>query len=146
MSALRYDTDSGDVAEYMRVSGNTSPGTVLVIGKGGVLQPSATVYDTHVAGIVSTTPGISLGTKDTGNVGEAQVAVAGKVPCKVDTTNGPIYEGDLLTTSSSPGYAMKASPVIINGTEIYRPGTILGKAMGSLESGTGTIEVIVTLQ
>jgi len=25
-------------------------------------------------------------------------------------------------------------------------GTILGKAMGTLESGTGTIEVIVTLQ
>jgi hypothetical protein len=146
MSAARYDTNAGDVAEYMPVTKNVSPGTVLVIGKGGILQPSSVAYDTHVAGIVSTAPGVSLGTKEAGNPGEAQIAVAGKVPCNVDASNGPIQEGDLLTTSSRPGYAMKADPVTINGIEIYRPGTILGKAMGSLESGTGTIEVLVTLQ
>jgi hypothetical protein len=55
-------------------------------------------------------------------------------------------EGDLLTTSSIPGFAMRAEPVNIDGIEIYRPGTILGKAMGTLESGTGIIEVLVTLQ
>jgi hypothetical protein len=129
---------AADVAEYMQVAENVTPGTVLVIGKGGVLRPSLTAYDTHVAGIVSTQPGVSLGTKENGNPGEAQIAVAGKVPCKVDASNGPIEEGDLLTTSSRPGYAMKATDPKI--------GTVLGKAMGSLESGTGTIEVIVTLQ
>ena len=41
---------------------------------------------------------------------------------------------------------MKAQPVNIGGVEIYRPGTVLGKAMGTLESGTGTIELLVTLQ
>ena len=45
-----------------------------------------------------------------------------------------------------PGYAMKAEPTMINGRGFYPDGTILGKAMGSLESGTGTIEVLVTLQ
>jgi hypothetical protein len=129
---------AADVAEYMQVAENVTPGTVLVIGKGGVLRPSVTAYDTHVAGIVSTQPGVSLGTKEGGNPGEAQIAVAGKVPCNVDASNGPIEEGDLLTTSSRPGYAMKATDPKI--------GTVLGKAMGSLESGTGTIEVIVTLQ
>jgi hypothetical protein len=138
MSALAYETNSGDIAEFMPVAENVAPGTVLVIGKGGVLRPSATVYDTHVAGIVSTQPGVLLGTKEAGNPGEAMVAVAGIVPCNVDTSNGPILEGDLLTTSSRPGYAMKAADPKI--------GTILGKAMGTLESGTGTIEVLVTLQ
>jgi hypothetical protein len=138
MSALGYETNSGDVAEFMRVTEDVIPGMVLVIGKGGVLQPSATAYDTHVAGIVSTQPGVSLGTKEAGNPGEALIAVAGKVPCNVDASNGPITEGDLLTTSSLQGYAMKATDPKI--------GTVLGKAMGTLESGTGTIEVLVTLQ
>jgi glyoxylate utilization-related uncharacterized protein len=129
---------AADVAEYMQVASNVKPGTVLVIGKGGILQPSVKEYDTHVAGIVSTAPGVSLGTKEAGNPGEALIAVAGKVPCKVDASNGPIEEGDLLTTSDNPGYAMKATNPQI--------GTILGKAMGSLENGTGTIEVLVTLQ
>ena len=110
----------------------------MVIGKGGVLHPSSVANDTHVAGIVSTEPGVSLGAKEGGNPGEAIIAVAGRVPCKVDASNGPIEEGDLLTTSNNPGYAMKATDPKI--------GTILGKAMGTLESGTGTIEVIVTLQ
>jgi hypothetical protein len=138
ISALGYDTNSGDVAEYLRVGENVPPGTVLVIGKGGVLQPSVMAYDTHVAGIVSTTPGVSLGIKEGGNPGEALIAIAGKVPCNVDASNGRIEEGDLLTTSTRTGYAMKATDPKI--------GTILGKAMGNLDSGTGTIEVLVTLQ
>jgi len=129
---------NSDVAEYMPVTENVTPGTVMVIGKGGVLHPSSIANDTHVAGIVSTEPGVTLGTKETGNPGEEQIAVAGRVPCKVDASNGPVEEGDLLTTSNNPGYAMKVVDP--------KPGTILGKAMGTLESGTGTIEVLVTLQ
>lgn len=55
--------------------------------------------------------------------------------CKVDTTNGPIKIGDLLTSSSNPGYAMKAKEPKI--------GTIIGKALQNLDSGTGTIGVLV---
>ena len=138
MSAARYDTNSGDVAEYMPVTENVTPGTVMVIREDGILQPSTTTYDHGVAGIVSTSPGVSLGTKEGGNSGEQLIAIAGRVPCKVDASHGPIHPRDLLTTSNNPGYAMKATDPKI--------GTILGKAMGSLESGTGTIEVLVTLQ
>lgn len=55
--------------------------------------------------------------------------------CKVDATNGPIKIGDLLTSSSNPGYAMKAKEPKI--------GTIIGKALQNLDSGTGTIGVLV---
>jgi hypothetical protein len=65
---------------------------------------------------------------------------------KVDATQGAIQTGDLLTTSSNPGYAMKAAPVVVNGIDIYRTGTILGKALEPLDKGTGVIKVFVTLR
>jgi hypothetical protein len=135
-----------DLAEYMPAAGNLSPGTVLIIGPDGTLRISAKADDTRVAGIVSTSPAIILGRTPDGNNGEAVVAISGRVPCKVDAGYGSIRPGDLLSTSDTPGHAMKARPVRIGDIEFYRDGTVLGKAMGSLESGTGTIEVLVTLQ
>ena len=65
---------------------------------------------------------------------------------KADASYAPIEIGDLLTTSPTHGHAMKAQPVQISGIELYRPGTLIGKAMEPLASGTGMIEVFVTLQ
>ena len=59
-------------------------------------------------------------------------------PCQVSSENGAIQPGDLLVTSSTPGHAMR--------DERPRPGTIVGKALGSLDAGTGVITVLVTLQ
>jgi hypothetical protein len=57
---------------------------------------------------------------------------------KVDAAYGAIKPGDLLVASPHAGYAMQAdSP---------SSGMILGKALGELQSGTGTIAVMVTLQ
>jgi hypothetical protein len=68
------------------------------------------------------------------------MAMVGIVPTKVTAENGSIHKGDLLVSSSTPGYAMK-------GTDRNRMlGAVLGKAMGSLDSGTGVIQVLVTLQ
>jgi hypothetical protein len=55
--------------------------------------------------------------------------------------NGPIRKGDFLTTSSLPGHAMKASPMIIDGIEVFRPGTIVGKALQPHEKGVGRIDI-----
>ncbi len=57
---------------------------------------------------------------------------------KADAKYGAIKRGDLLTTSATPGHAMLASDPKL--------GTIVGKALESLESGTGEIKVMVTLQ
>jgi hypothetical protein len=57
---------------------------------------------------------------------------------KVDASYGAIAPGDLLVASPNPGYAMQAaSPT---------PGSVVGKALGALASGRGTIPVIITLQ
>ena len=59
---------------------------------------------------------------------------------KVDASFGPIHAGDLLVASPHAGYAMKASD------KGQAQGATLGKALGDLESGTGTIPVMVTLK
>ena len=59
---------------------------------------------------------------------------------KVDASFGAIHAGDLLTTSSHAGYAMKATD------KLQAFGATIGKAVGSLETGTGTIAVLVSLK
>ena len=55
---------------------------------------------------------------------------------KVDASIRPVKVGDLLVSSSLPGYAMA--------TDSPDSGTMIGKALGSLVSGTGTIPVFVS--
>lgn len=70
------------------------------------------------------------------------LALAGRVPVKVVNENGAISSGDLLTTSSKPGYAMRCSEF----SECT--GAILGKALESLPESTkqGTILAQVQLR
>lgn len=139
-------TCGGDYAESVNASGDREsyePGDVLVLSDDTTTDIAKSVgpYSTSVAGIYSTKPGI-VGRRQLTPKSDAEVpmAMVGIVPTKVSAENGPIHRGDLLVTSSMMGYAMK-------GTDRSRMlGAVVGKAMGSLESGTGVIEVLVTLQ
>jgi hypothetical protein len=98
-----------------------------------------------VAGIISGAngiqPGLTLGQKGTVADGEMPVASIGRVWCYVDAdAGGPVEAGDLLTTSNTPGHAMKASD------NSAANGALLGKAMSALESGRGMVFVLVSLQ
>ena len=93
--------------------------------------------------MVSAEPGVILGT---GGEGKVKVATTGRVRVKVNATRGAIKVGDLLVTSDADGVAMKSMPVDLGGTPIHRPGTIIGKALEALESGTGEILVLLSLQ
>jgi hypothetical protein len=57
---------------------------------------------------------------------------------KVDASYGAIRPGDLLTPSPNSGYAMRATEAA--------PGTIIGKALDTLETGQGAIAVYITMQ
>lgn len=59
---------------------------------------------------------------------------------KVSAEGGAIRVGDLLVAGSTPGTAMKADPK----DTVF--GSVIGKAMGNLESGEGTIAVMITLK
>lgn len=75
----------------------------------------------------------------TGEEIRAPVAFSGIVPCKADASHGSIQVGDLLTTSPTPGHAMRAGGAPATGT-------ILGKALEPLDQGTGLIKVLVMLR
>jgi hypothetical protein len=134
-----------DVAEWVDSSQELSPGTVVVLDASRSNQVIAATqsYDSRVAGVISLRPGITLGEASEGRV---LVATTGRVKVKVDATNGPIHIGDLLVTSDREGFAMKSAPVDIAGVKIHRPGTLIGKALESLEKGTGEILVLLSLQ
>ncbi len=65
---------------------------------------------------------------------------------KVDASYGAIRPGDLLVSSPNPGYAIKTTPFYILGYPVYPSGTVIGKAVGSLDAGTGVVPVIIILQ
>lgn len=65
--------------------------------------------------------------------GDILVLALGSAPCLVCDENGPIENGDLLCTSSRPGYAMR-----YDGDD---PRLFFAKARGSLKSGAGKIPV-----
>jgi hypothetical protein len=68
------------------------------------------------------------------------IALVGKVYCKVDAQYRAIEVGDLLTSSHTPGHAMRAS-------EASRAfGAILGKALRPFAGGRGLIPILVALQ
>jgi hypothetical protein len=134
-----------DVAEWVPSTQKLAPGTVVVLDKSerNHVLASSRAYDTKVAGVVSLQPGISLGE---GGEGKVLVATTGRVKIKVDATRGPVEVGDLLVTSDAEGVAMKSVPVELGGTQIHRPGTIIGKALEPLERGVGEILVLLSLQ
>lgn len=120
-------------------------GTVLVIDEKneGGLCASTSEYDRRVAGVVSGANGVEHGIKlgQSGALdGETPVAMTGRVYVKCSTENGPIRPGDLLTTSTTSGHAMRATD------HARANGAVIGKAMSSLGERTGLVLVLVNLQ
>jgi hypothetical protein len=134
-----------DVAEWVPSTQKLAAGTVVVLdtGRDNHVLASKGSYDTRVAGVISAQPGLSLGEKGEGKV---LVATTGRVKVKVDADRAPIKIGDLIVTSDVEGVAMKSVPVELGGIAIHRPGTLIGKALESLEKGTGEILVLLSLQ
>jgi hypothetical protein len=144
-------TGGADLAEKFEIRSaeqglSVSAGMVVSIDpeNAGSLVVSNKAYDRRVAGIISGAGGINtgvlMGQKDSNANGANPVALTGRVYCLTDASNGSIQPGDLLTTSDTPGHAMKVTD------HSKAQGAILGKAMSSLKEGRGLVLVLVTLQ
>ena len=134
-----------DIVEGFDIEGGIiEPGTVVVIDERhpGALRSSTRAYDRRVAGIISgaggIAPGLRLGQKNVLD-GKTPVAMSGRVYVRCSDENGAVRPGDLLTTAETEGHAMRASD------EARSHGAVLGKAMTSLERGTGLVLVLVNL-
>jgi hypothetical protein len=142
-------TGGSDLSEQFNINApdqSLEPGMVVSIDpeNPGELRLSTHAHDPTVAGVVSgaggVKPGMLMG--QTGSVADGRhpVALTGRVYCQADAGFGAIRPGDLITTSSTPGYAMK-----VTDHERAR-GAIIGKAMTGLDEGTGLVLVLVSLQ
>ncbi len=135
----------GDCAEQFDTQGGgqLEPGTVVVLDREGNLCESLRAYDKKVAGVVSGAgefkPAIVLDRKPA-DTDRTSIALIGKVCCKVDAQYAGIDVGDLLTTSPTPGHAMKAA----DPQKAF--GAVIGKALRPLPAGQGLIPILVALQ
>lgn len=138
-----------DLAESFNVSGvgaEPEPGMVVCIDPDnpGDLVVSRKAYDRTVAGVLSGAGGVRagmlMGHQGTLADGDRPVALTGRVYCWADASAGAIEPGDLLTTSERPGHAMKVTDYS------QAQGAVIGKAMTSLENGTGLVLALVSLQ
>jgi hypothetical protein len=122
------------------------PGMLVSIDpdRPGDLAISRWAYDRKVAGIISGAGGVKtgmlMGQRGSLVDGSNPVALTGRVYCLADASNGTIEPGDLLTTSDTPGHAMKVLDYD------RAQGAILGKSMTPLEKGRGLVLVLVSLQ
>ncbi len=106
----------GDLAEYFNVIGGSEAGDIITMSKmTASYAVSQKAYDNRIIGVHSTNPTLTLNDPRAGD----PVALTGRVPVKVTVTNGKIQKGDYLTSSNTPGTAMKAD----------KPCYVLGKAL-----------------
>jgi hypothetical protein len=140
---------------------------VIDTASSGEMSLARTAEDTRLFGVVAGAAGIVLGESaprpscgerptaveartcedplvesrsPSGNGGpvRAPVVFSGVALCKVDAGYGSVRPGDLLTSSPTPGHAMRAHDP--------RPGTVVAKALEPLEAGTGLVRVLVMLR
>lgn len=137
-----YQSGNRDLAENFDTRDVLEPGDVVSLDPDscGILR-CRRCRDPLVLGVISSQPGVLLGADPARRVpqpGEYPVALAGRVPCKVSGENGPIRRGDLLTSATPPGHAMRA--------DANAAGTTIGKALEDFDGRTGIIDVFVFLR
>jgi len=147
-------TGGADLAEHLNVTDsklsdefNIAPGMVVSIDPTGnrKFKLADEPYDRKRVGIISGGNGVKSGLvlRQEGNPeadGDQPVALTGQVWCYADASFGAIEPGDLLTTSSTPGHAMKVA-------DFDRARfAVLGQALTGLKEGRGWVQVLVGKQ
>ena len=134
---VAYKVSGADLAEiYYTTDRTINAGTVVAFDSSitNGVQKSTAMSGHKLAGVVSSTPGIVLGDSQMGSGSPVLLALTGRVPTKVNTENGPIEAGDLISGSHTPGVGMKAKDA----------GYIVGRALEDYTGdGEGKISVFV---
>ena len=126
------DGEGADIAEYFPSNQELQQGEVVKVDPEHAehVIRSSNAYESQVVGIVSTQPGITLGSP---SLGSYPIALAGRVPVKISSTSQDIIPGDYLTTSNDTGKAMKSTG----------NGRVIGQALESWTLDDGKDSIIV---
>jgi len=119
----KEDVEAGDVVtlsdELLEYDSQLGPAKIPVLEKAK--------RGSNFIGVVSSAPSGTIGEDIFTKAKRPRpITLMGRVPVKVSTENGKIQPGDLLTLSSTPGVAMKAT----------EPGRVIGVALESSEKCT----------
>jgi len=140
-----------DLAEHFDIVTENNHSLVPEAGMIVSIDPNSTgklivtteACDKKVAGVISgahgVKPGMLMGQKGTIADGEYPIALTGRVYVKANVEGGIIKPGDLLTSSSDAGIAMKVKDYTT------AQGAIIGKAMTEVDAD-GFVLVLVNLQ
>jgi hypothetical protein len=134
---------TNDLAEYFYSFGTLEAGDIVSI-KGGIEVDKSASSSETIVGVVSTKPGFSLGAELGVPAGASKypIGLAGRIPVKLSTENGPVNAGDKIILSSIPGVGMKYDPTV--------PATVIGVALedfdGSSYLSEGTIDTEKTIE
>jgi hypothetical protein len=147
-------TGGSDLAERFNVTGESQneefcarAGMIVSVDPTGSrkFKLSDEAYDRKRVGIISGGNGVKAGLvlQDEGNPavsGDQPIALTGQVWCYADASFGTIRPGDLLTTSTTRGHAMK----VIHFDKARF--AVLGQALTELKEGRGWVQVLVGKQ
>jgi hypothetical protein len=120
-----------DLAEKYTSDAEYTPGTVVVFGGSAEVTTTTEFADSRVAGAVSTDPAYLMNAAIDG----VAVALRGRIPVKVI---GPVQKGDLLVTSTTPGFAQSVGNDRLYGASIFAKSLVT-----DLSGGEKTIEAVV---
>ena len=132
-------SDFGEVLPVVGERTDYEVGDVIVQSREEPMRVelSRQTYENRIIGVYSDRAGYELDMTKPVNHDKIVVGLIGLVRCKVTGEGGPIEPGDKLVTSSTPGYAMKAS------LEIARAWNIVGTAREFFNGDRGMIEILV---
>ncbi|MBI4599278.1 hypothetical protein HY734_03740 [Candidatus Uhrbacteria bacterium] len=133
-AGVQLTSGGADYAElFPGIRTQFADGDVVGLDADGQVRPAS--IGTKVIGALSSAPNVLGnafdGWEKTGTY--VPVALVGQVPVRVNDEGGAIVPGDVLTLSSVPGVAKKATGA----------GDVLGRALEAHTSGTGTIRVFI---
>ncbi|MGE5041441.1 MAG: hypothetical protein ACM3IJ_00890 [Candidatus Levyibacteriota bacterium] len=104
------------VATYVQISDKTvKNGDIVSIGP-KEYSLAKIPYDSLIGGVVALDPALSIDL--TGGAKSYPIVTTGKALVNVNTSNGPIKIGDLITASTTPGVGMRS----------IQPGYVIGNA------------------
>ena len=131
-AGLSSSAKYADLAERYEADADYEPGTVVILGGEKEITVTDQMNSTKVAGVISTDPAYLMNAEANG----LPVALRGRAPVKVV---GVVEKGDVLITSTTPGFAMAAAyPHNVSASEI------IGKALQSkADNGEGVIEALI---
>ena len=103
-NVYEYDNCIDGICSY---EGLPAAGDIVVSDYNGEVMTVKSIKKnaTNIVGVVTTDPAVILKK----NLEGRTIVLTGTTPIKVSLENGTIQKGDLLTTSSTPGVAMKAT-------------------------------------